>query len=365
MSVSRSESEVQLYELELLVKAASWDRAKTVLKYHLDIDEKQRTNMREIDELFMVAVRLPEEKLTTEFYGKIFASDELAIVADELSRKNARLIDEQIYKVEMQLRRLLLHVCDLVEAFNEIIAKNTQYTKNFQKEGQIISTNAFEPITSHMTLGEMVNILSFDLSWDKRALTVNEFTSLLNDVTDIKSLATKLGAKIKKNTIWDLINKHLLESKVAWGDISKAMTQIKRARDNVAHFLIITSEEANEVLKQSTHILGRIEKEKKLTSKQAQDFKGDTEVFATTLRSLPLESFTGIISTVNMLPKLNSGLVDSIMDAQRQLNLTLTTPRGLYGAIMNAGGMAQASFDGFKARSSFVPISDSKNTKDS
>lgn len=117
--------------LELLIRADDWDRAVAVLKYRLRIGQKQKTNHREIDGLFMVKIEIDEKELTKSFYDTIKESDEIAIIADSFSAKNAGEVTDKIYEIETQLRRLLLHVSDIVEAFIVIIGDNAKLRSNF------------------------------------------------------------------------------------------------------------------------------------------------------------------------------------------------------------------------------------------
>jgi hypothetical protein len=274
------------YTLEFLVKANNWERVVTVLKYWLDIEEKQKTNSREIDGLFMVSVEIDGKNLTKKFYSTVKNCDELAIVADESSVINAREINEEIYKVETQLRRLLLHVSDLVEAFLKVVGDNTRYAKDFTKSQQIISVEHYEPVTSHMTLGEMITILDFDISWSSRNLNITDLHTLFKNVRDLKEVQDRLDVRAKRKTVWDIINTHVLDSKVDWKDIFGPLNSLKDFRNGIAHFLVVTSDEKQNALRQAEHVLSKIKIDKTLSTKQKSDLKTASIDYAKTFNRL-------------------------------------------------------------------------------
>lgn len=276
------------YQLELLVKAESWERAIDILAYVLRVKKRQKTNIREINGFYIVRVTLKEEKLSNEFYHKIKESDELAIISDERSRVYALEIMNSIYEVETQLRRLLLHVSDLVEAFVALVEENSQYTKSFAKDEAIISTKHLEPITSHLTLGEMITILNADLSWTGRNLTIENLQQLLEGTKNIQELLAKLQAKSKPLLVWDLVASNVLEEKVKWGDITSALAVLKGYRDNGAHFKVVTEADYKDALKKAAHVKSKITKQKQLTSDEKDELKAHTSSLVESLRDVPL-----------------------------------------------------------------------------
>lgn len=321
MAESKSE-----YTLELLVKAEDWERAVTVLKYHLKIQEKQRTNTREIDGLFMVSIKMDSSKLTQEFYDKIKKCDELAIIADEASVTNARLINEKVYEVEMQLRRLLLHVSDLVEAFVKLILANAKYAKDFSKSQQIISPEHYEPVTSHMMLGELITILTIDLSWNSKTLTVSDLQTLFDQAKDLQEVQKNLKAKTERKTVWDLINQHMFDSQVAWKDISKQLENLRKYRNDTAHFLVITTEDKDDAIKKADDILSKIKIKKALSKQQKNELKSASSNYADMVNrlldiSLPTVkdiSQTALASFYQNFKTINESSLDHLIATHQQ-----------------------------------------------
>lgn len=147
------------------------------------------------------------------------------------------------------------------------------------KDKQIISKKHYEPITSHLTLGEMMAILKFDLSWGEKNLTVNDFQYLLSEAKTLEDVKSRLEGKTKRVQLWDLINEHVLESKVPFSDINRALNTLKDHRDNIAHFLVMTGEDKTEVIKQADHVLAKITA-KDLSAEQRSELKDLSDSYA-------------------------------------------------------------------------------------
>lgn len=256
-----------MQELEIVVSAKSWDEVVHLLA-HIGIDEKTKTTHRPINGLFMVKAE-KETPLTEAEYEKIKASPDMAILGDSLSRKRIAEVLDKTYDVEMQLRKLLLHSYDLIDTFFEVFSES-KYTKEFRSSKSIARRGSLNPITSHLTLGEMKDILGVDLSWNKRkAVSAQELHELLQSVDDLKSLKSEFSNKVKVQTVWDVIAENVLKVNTEWNDVSNELKGLKEFRDKSAHYQVITERENEKLIEKADHLLALLNPpERKLTKKE-------------------------------------------------------------------------------------------------
>lgn len=264
--------------IALMVNAESLDRVKAILAYVLDIKSHKSTTVREIKGFYVVEVEVDDVNLD-DFYKRILGSQEIAIVADPGSFKICSQVAEEIYPVETQLRRLLLHVSDLVATFYDILKDTSKFAKPMAERHEIINDKQLDPLTSKLTLGEMIEILKFNLSQRNEPLTMGKFEELLENSKDLKSLQDKVVMDNEDKLIWDIISEHVLDKSVPWSSIASALNKLKSLRDKAAHFNILTKVDLEEAKKQAKHIMENV-KEKKLTPKEQGDLKTESVALA-------------------------------------------------------------------------------------
>jgi ligand-binding sensor protein len=253
-------------KLEIIVAAPNWEDAKAKLA-EVSIDEKVKITRRNINGLFMVLAQLDGSMLTDDFYQKIRDDKDTSILADSASWKRNREVLNEIYKVETELRKLLLHVLDLVEAFYDMFSK-TQYAKKFANNKAVTYRDHLDPLTSRLMLGEMIEVLEFDLSWSKKDLTAANLLSLLQDVTDISELRTRLEERLKPKRPWTIISDVVLSQPVNWSEIQPKLVELKEYRNKAAHFQIVTQTEKEQVIATAKDVFSSITKQKATSAKQ-------------------------------------------------------------------------------------------------
>ena len=257
-----------MQELEIVVSVKNWDEAVQLLE-DVGIDEKTKTTHRPINGLFMVKAE-KEVPFTEDEYKKIKDSPDMAILGDSLSRKRIAEVLDKIYDVETLLRKLLLHSYDLFDTFFDVFSES-KYTKEFRSNKFVTRKGSLNPITSHLTLGEMKDILGVDLSWHKRKMvSAQELHELLQTVDDIDGLKSEFANKVKVHTVWDVIAENVLKTKTEWNDVNNELKGLKEFRDMSAHYQVITERDKEKLIERADHLLALLSPpERKLTKKES------------------------------------------------------------------------------------------------
>lgn len=264
-------------KLEIIVSAKDWNEAKDKLA-SVGIDEKTKITRRNINGLFMVMAQPQRKILTDEFYELIKEHKDISILTDTASwERNQEILDE-IYKVEAELRKLLLHIYDLVEAFYEMFAK-TQYAKKLANNKAITLPNHLDPITSRLMLGEMIEILDFDLSWAKHDISAENLVDLLQDVDDIAGFRSKIEEKMKAKRPWTIISEVVLSEPVLWDEVRPVLYELKEYRNKAAHFQVVTETEKEHAVASAKDIYSKITKQKPASSARVIELGIITEGF--------------------------------------------------------------------------------------
>ncbi len=287
---------ITMQKLELTVIAKTWTGAKVILA-SVGIDEKSKINYREIPNLYVVSV----EKaiiLTDDEYKSIRQEPSLSIVSDSESRKRTSEVLDKVYDVETQLRKLLLHVTDLVE----IDILRNKYTQDYADKKAISVAGKLDPITSHLTLGQMKDILGTDLSWSQKILTAQDVGNILDDATDFEQFKTKLGEQLKRKTVWDVIAKNLLHSTKEWDEVKGYLNKLKDFRDQSAHYQIMTEQEKTKLIEKSEILLRlTLPPERKLTRVESVNLSSMADALAAIAKqvqaiTLPADYYQKLLS---------------------------------------------------------------------
>ena len=240
-----------MQKLEITITAKGWDDAKTILA-GIGIGEKNKINYRAVDGLYIVSVERGLS-LSDSDYLSIRNEPNVSILSDSESRQRITEVLDRVYDVETQLRKLLLHVSDLEITYFDIL--NNKYTKGYVDKRAISISGKLDPVTSHLTLGQMKDILGFDLSWRKRQLTAQDIAELLNVADSFDSLKVKFNNKMQNKTMWDVIAINVLHTEKRWIDINGDLNKLKEFRDQSAHYQVITERDKNELIEKAEHLL--------------------------------------------------------------------------------------------------------------
>jgi len=329
-----------MQKLELVVRADDWEKAKSVLS-EVKITEKRRNNYTPINGLFIVAVTR-DKSLDTEGYITINNHDSVAILSDTDSQVRAQEILKHICLVETQLRKLLLHVSDSIEAYFEILHTNSEYTRNFGG-GFVTTKGKLDPITSHLTFGETVAILGHDISWSAKPLAGADLKELLSKSTNFDDFKTYLENKSTPTYVWDIIARDVLKSKISWDEISGNINGLKSFRNKSAHHHIISEKQKNMLIKRVESLLEKITPKRKLNSSELKTLQENSAQILKHYQSLihndAFQHQLGLIADLKTqltLPSLQ--LARSIAEFQspaievvRQLHLNTLANFDLYG----------------------------------
>jgi hypothetical protein len=271
-----------MQKLELVVRCETWEDAKNILA-SVGVYEKLKTNYRPISGLYIVSTEL-EQNLDSEGYRKIKDNEYIAILNDSESLKRAREILKKIYEVETQIRKLLLHVSDSIGPFFELFYQTSEYTRNFSNEKGIVTCKGkLDPLTSHLTFGEMMDILGYDLSWTARALKSNDLNELVASSTDFEDFKSKMNEKIQPLFVWDIISKEVLKKPLSWPSAQKRLNDLKAVRNKFAHHHVITEKEKKELLKNADRLLKDITPTKPLSTADLATLRKSSEQITRTL----------------------------------------------------------------------------------
>jgi len=291
-----------MQKLEVVVTTKNWSDAKNILAT-IDIDEKSKINYRPVDGLFIVSVE-KQDPIADEIYEKIKSDPCISILSDSESRMRAAEVLDKVYDVETQLRKLLLHISDIVGVYFDIFSKHGKYTKDFVAKKAISKQDSLDPITSHLTLGEMKDILSTDLSWANKGITAEDLLDALNKSADLAALKGHFTDKLKPQTLWDVIAKNVLHSNTPWNDVWNDLKVLKEFRDASAHYQIITEKQKKKLIAKANQLIP------KLTPPRRQPTKSELEKWVTISRSLS-EEFARISEINAQIYKNLVPIVDS------------------------------------------------------
>ncbi|MBU2595370.1 hypothetical protein KJ713_00880 [Patescibacteria group bacterium] len=259
--------------IEFLVKAQKWEDVIKIFKNELGIHKGKRdASVRDVNGLFFVEVKIDDKKLTEKFYKNVKKSSKLAIIENPKDEKLRNTILNEIYKVETHLRKLLLNISDIVENFyllfkNTYADKQRNYIKKKGKESTIVS-GEIDPISSHLTLEDIIEILGRDISWNNRNITANDISQILEESNNINDVKKFLKQKMMKNTIWDEISKTLLEQTIRWEIAGKDLNRLKILRNKAAHFNVLMKKDLKDTKELSKKILETTKTKSTVTTEQ-------------------------------------------------------------------------------------------------
>lgn len=325
-----------LERLEMLVVANDWKDVIAKMS-SVGVSNKIPVSRRHIDGLFVIEVKMLPVDLIDEFYERIKTHPDISIIKDPVSLRRSEEVLKEIYEVETELRKLLLHVYDLVEVFYDMFSK-TQVAKNFAKHKRINEVNQIDPLTSRLMFGEMIDILRFDLSWTKRDLSADDLLTLLEDATDLRQVRNALRKKLQPQRVWDVISGKVLNTPVEWHSIQEDMILLKDFRNRAAHFQVITPGEKNNLIKKARSLRSRLTKQKVLNQAQRGALDRLSKVYADSLNNsltqiaeATQKTTEGLAGVFNVASKTQG--IASIIAAQNELHLKRLNLLNDLGAI--------------------------------
>lgn len=147
--------------------------------------------------------------ISEEFYKKIAKSRQIALVYDPKGANIRNNIMDTVDSVEHNLRIILLNINEVIDDYFRYF-KNT-YAKDFAKGKNLIKIDDLNPLTSYLTLGDVIQVLSADISLNNKNLTAEDMMSIFKDHSDTNDIKRELSERVKPCTVWDQIDKHILK----------------------------------------------------------------------------------------------------------------------------------------------------------
>lgn len=200
------------YRLEFLVEANTWSEVVKIFKADLDLDienGEQKVTKFQTNNIFLIHVSMNDSAISKEFYSKVAESGRIALVYDPKGADIRNKIMNIVAPVERNLRIILLNINEVIDDYFRYF-KNT-YAKDFAKDKSLIKAKDLNPLTSYLTLGDIIQVLSADTSLSNKNLTAEDMMSILKDYSDINDVKHELSERAKPCTIWDQIDKHILK----------------------------------------------------------------------------------------------------------------------------------------------------------
>lgn len=226
-----------MQQIVLIIKAQTSGEVQNILD-RIGINKDSSDKCEAISEqLFLVTIKRSKQ-IDPQIYVKINENLKIGILSDSSSRKRAEEVFKAVYEVEIQLRKLLLYLPDLIEAYYDILLQHGKYLdkcKSKDTENNLIFKNNLETLVSYLTLGEIIEILGYDFSWSSRQLTASNLNELLSSSSSFDDLKTKFSEKCKAIIIWDVIAKEILQKDISWKDMKIKLNNLKEYRDAAAH----------------------------------------------------------------------------------------------------------------------------------
>ena len=334
------------YRLEFIVKAKDWQAVVDIFKEELDIDSgKQDASDRKIDGVFVVQVWISKNKLNSDFYNKINDSSKIALSYDPSGKKIRDTILERVCIVEHDLRKLLLNISDVVDGYFKIYDK-TNVAKIYKSERDIVRKGDINPITSHLTLEDEINIFSIELSpWRGRPLLADELLDLLSKADDLNRAIDALRSKTESHTVWDDVDRHILKSGKKWAEVLPALNELKDIRNKAAHFRIVTQSDLSRAMSLSLELKDTLAPKRESTE---QDLRELHRSMNERMQSLPgigaqlLETMKKIseLQQVQMRP-----IAESAVAAQKAILESMQLNTGLLDSIKVSEAITKTFFD--------------------
>ena len=245
------------YQLEFLVEADTWQEVVKIFKTNLGIDnKKQNVKDFQTNNTFLVHVSMKDSAISKEFYKKVSKSRQIALVYDPKGVDIRNKIMDIVGSVEHNLRIILLNINEVIDDYFRYF-KNT-YAKDFAKGKNLIKIDDLNPLTSYLTLGDVIQVLSADISLNNKSLTAEDMMSIFKDHSDINDIKHELSERVKPCTVWDQIDKQILKKGIKWEDIKGDLGKIEKIRNKAAHFRVVTESDLKDVRKSANSINKKI-----------------------------------------------------------------------------------------------------------
>ncbi len=247
------------YRLEFLVEANTWSEVVKIFKADLDLDienGEQKVTKFQTNNIFLIHVSMNDSAISKEFYSKVAESGRIALVYDPKGADIRNKIMNIVAPVERNLRIILLNINEVIDDYFRYF-KNT-YAKDFAKDKSLIKAKDLNPLTSYLTLGDIIQVLSADTSLSNKNLTAEDMMSILKDYSDINDVKHELSERAKPCTIWDQIDKHILKKGIKWEEIKGDLGKLEKIRNKAAHFRIVTESDLQNVRKSANAINKKI-----------------------------------------------------------------------------------------------------------
>lgn len=247
------------YRLEFLVEANTWSEVVKIFKADLDLDienGEQKVTKFQTNNILLIHVSMNDSAISKEFYSKVAESGRIALVYDPKGADIRNKIMNIVAPVERNLRIILLNINEVIDDYFRYF-KNT-YAKDFAKDKSLIKAKDLNPLTSYLTLGDIIQVLSADTSLSNKNLTAEDMMSILKDYSDINDVKHELSERAKPCTIWDQIDKHILKKGIKWEEIKGDLGKLEKIRNKAAHFRIVTESDLQNVRKSANAINKKI-----------------------------------------------------------------------------------------------------------
>ena len=255
--ISRVMNSEKQYQLEFLVEADTWQEVVKIFKTDLGIDnKKQNVKDFQTNNTFLVHVSMKDSAISKGFYKKVSKSRQIALVYDPKGTDIRNKIMDIVGSVEHNLRIILLNINEAIDDYFRYF-KNT-YAKDFAKSKSLIKIDDLNPLTSYLTLGDIIQVLSADTSLSNKSLTAEDMVSIFKDYSDINDVKHELSERIKSCTIWDQIDKHILKKDIKWEIIKGDLGKLEKIRNKAAHFRVVTESDLQDVRKSAVAINKKI-----------------------------------------------------------------------------------------------------------
>ncbi len=251
--ISRVMNSEKQYQLEFLVEADTWQEVVKIFKTDLGIDnKKQNVKDFQTNNTFLVHVSMKDSAISKEFYKKVSKSRQIALVYDPKGTDIRNKIMDIVGPVEHNLRIILLNINEAIDDYFRYF-KNT-YAKDFAKNKSLIKIDDLNPLTSYLTLGDIIQVLSADTSLSNKNLTAEDMISIFKDCSDINDVKHELSERVKPCTIWDQIDKHILKKGIKWEAIKGDLGKLEKIRNKAAHFRVVTESDLQDVRESASAI---------------------------------------------------------------------------------------------------------------
>lgn len=191
--------------------------------------------------IHVVECMVDKSRIDAAFYDRLRASEQIAVISDQLSEELYPDILSAASDVENRMRQLLIYVPDMVDGYAEMflqhdLPKNLMTRSKTPGVAAVVKSGKIDALYSKLTMEHMINILGHDLSWSSYNIDKDDIIGIIDECSTIDDVKRRIMERYQHDNVWGVISRNVLEVSVSWSNIRKELMSVKDIRNRCAHF---------------------------------------------------------------------------------------------------------------------------------